>query len=158
MEQEICNISWEEVERGVSNILSDIKKRNINVDTIVPILRGGAPLGNLISNNINADIAYIHIRRTASNDINAEFKIPVLKGITNSETIEGKDILIVDDLLDKGVTMEFAIEELKKLKPKSIHVAVLYNFTKLENEEMYIVGLEMKVKKWIVFPWETKLV
>ena len=158
MEQEICNISWEEVERGVSSILSDRKKRNINVDTIVPILRGGAPLGNLISNNINADIAYIHIRRTASNDINAEFKIPVLKGITNSETIEGKDILIVDDLLDKGVTMEFAIEELKKLKPKSIHVAVLYNFTKLENEEMYIVGLEMKVKKWIVFPWETKLV
>lgn len=158
MEQEICNISWEEVERGVSSILSDIKKRNINVDTIVPILRGGAPLGNLISNNINADIAYIHIRRTTSNDINAEFKIPVLKGITNSETIEGKDILIVDDLLDKGVTMEFAIEELKKLKPKSIHVAVLYNFTKLENEEMYIVGLEMKVKKWIVFPWETKLV
>ena len=158
MEQEICNISWEEVERGVSSILSDIKKRNINVDTIVPILRGGAQLGNLISNNINADIAYIHIRRTASNDINAEFKIPVLKGITNSETIEGKDILIVDDLLDKGVTMEFAIEELKKLKPKSIHVAVLYNFTKLENEEMYIVGLEMKVKKWIVFPWETKLV
>lgn len=158
MEQEICNISWEEVERGVSNILGDIKKRNINVDTIVPILRGGAPLGNLISNNINADIAYIHIRRTVSNDINAEFKIPVLKGITNSETIEGKDILIVDDLLDKGVTMEFAIEELKKLKPKSIHVAVLYNFTKLENEEMYIVGLEMKVKKWIVFPWETKLV
>lgn len=157
MEQEICNISWEEVEIGVANILKDIKKRNINVDTIVPILRGGAPLGNLISNNIDADIAYIHIRRTASNDINAEFKIPVLKGITNSETIEGKDILIVDDLLDKGVTMEFAIEELKKLKPKSIHVAVLYNFTKLENEEMYIVGLEMKVKKWIVFPWETKL-
>lgn len=157
MEQEICNISWEEVERGVANILEDIKKRNINVDTIVPILRGGAPLGNLISNNIDADIAYIHIRRTASNDINAEFKIPVLKGITNSETIEGKDILIVDDLLDKGVKMEFTIEELKKLKPRSIHVAVLYNFTKLENEDMYVVGLEMKVKKWIVFPWETKL-
>lgn len=158
MEQEICNISWNEVEKGVANILKDIKEKNINVDTIVPILRGGAPLGNLISNNMDADIAYIHIRRTASNDINAEFKVPVLKGITNSETIEGKDILIVDDLLDKGVTMEFAIEELKKLNPKSIHVAVLYNFTKLENEDMYIVGLEMKEKKWIVFPWETKLV
>lgn len=158
MEQEICNISWNEVEKGVANILKEIKEKDINVDTIVPILRGGAPLGNLISNNMASDIAYIHIRRTASNDINAEFKVPVLKGITNSETIEGKDILIVDDLLDKGVTMEFAIEELKKLNPKSIHVAVLYNFTKLENEDMYIVGLEMKEKKWIVFPWETKLV
>lgn len=158
MEQEICNISWNEVEKGVANILKEIKEKNINVDTIVPILRGGALLGNLISNNMASDIAYIHIRRTASNDINAEFKVPVLKGITNSETIEGKDILIVDDLLDKGVTMEFAIEELKKLNPKSIHVAVLYNFTKLENEDMYIVGLKMKEKKWIVFPWETKLV
>ena len=28
MEQEICNISWEEVERGVSSILSDINNRN----------------------------------------------------------------------------------------------------------------------------------
>lgn len=157
MEQEIYNLSWQDVEIGVEKILKEIKERNINIDTIIPILRGGAPLGNLISNNMDADISYMHIRRTKSNDINAVFGTPVLKGITNEETIEGKDVLLVDDLLDKGDTMKFAIQELEKYKPKSIHVAVLYNFTKLDNTEQYLIGLTLEEKKWIVFPWETKL-
>ena len=156
MEQEIFNLSWNEVEKGVENILKEIKERNLNIDTIIPILRGGAPLGNLISNNMDADISYMHIRRTKSNEINAVFGTPVLKGITNEEEIEGKDILLVDDLLDKGDTMKFAIKELERYSPKSIHVAVLYNFTKLDNPEQYLIGLTMEEKKWIVFPWETK--
>lgn len=156
MEQELYNLSWKEVEKGAENILKEIKERDINIDTIVPILRGGAPLGNLISNNMDADISYMHIRRTKSNDVNAVFGTPVLKGITNKEAIEGKDILIVDDLLDKGDTMKFAIQELEKYNPKSIHIAVLYNFTKLDEPEKYLVGLTMEEKKWIVFPWETK--
>ncbi len=83
--------------------------------------------------------------------------IPVLKGFTNSEAIEGKDVLIVDDMLDRGITMKFVIETLQKMNPKSIHVAVLYNFVQVEDEDMYISGLYMPEKKWIVFPWETKL-
>ena len=156
MEQKFYNLSWKEVEKGVGNILKEIKEKSINIDTIIPILRGGAPLGNLISNNMNADISYMHIRRTKSNEINAVFGTPVLKGITNEEAVEGKDILIVDDLLDKGDTMKFAIQELEKYNPKSIHVAVLYNFTKLDEPEKYLIGLTMEEKKWIVFPWETK--
>ena len=157
MEQEIYNLSWEEVEIGVSNILRQIKQKNIKIDTIIPLLRGGAPIGNLLSNNMDADISYMHIRRTKSNDVNAVFGTPVLKGITNKEAIEGKDILIVDDLLDKGDTMKFAIQELEKYNPKSIHIAVLYNFTNLDNPERYLIGLTMEDKKWIVFPWETKI-
>ena len=157
MEQEIYNLSWEDVLLGVKNILKEIKENNINIYTIIPILRGGAPLGNLLSNNMDADISYMHIRRTKSNDVNAVFGTPVLKGITNEETIEGKDILIVDDLLDKGDTMKFAIKELEKYNPKSIHIAVLYNFTNLDNPERYLIGLTMEDKKWIVFPWETRL-
>ena len=156
MEQEIYNLSWQEVEKGAKNILKEIKEKNINIDTIIPILRGGATLGNLISNNIKADISYIHIRRSDSNDVNAKLGTPILKGITNEEKIKGKDILIVDDLLDKGETMKFAITELERYNPKSIHVAVLYNFTKLNEPDKYLVGLSLKEKKWIVFPWETK--
>ena len=156
MEQEIYNLSWKDVEKGAENILKQIKEKNINVDTIMPILRGGAPLGNLISNNLKADISYMHIRRTKSNEINAVFGTPVLKGVTNEDVIAGKDILLVDDLLDKGDTMKFAIEELKKYNPRSIHVAVLYNFTKLDEENKYIIGLTLEEKKWIVFPWETE--
>ncbi len=155
MERELYYMSYDEFEALIKNVLAEIKEREIKVDTIVPVLRGGALIGSVLNNNMNGtSISYIHARRTLSNDTNAEFGTPSLKGITNDEEITGKHILIVDDLLDKGVTMKFVLEEIKKLNPASIHVAVLYNFTELENEDMYIVASEMKEKKWIVFPWE----
>lgn len=158
MEQELYYMSWEEFEQISKNILEQIKEKSLSIDTIVPILRGGAPLGSILSNNIpGVDSAYIHIRRSTSNDVNAMLGVPILKGITNAEQITGKNVLIVDDMLDKGVTMDFALKEIKKLNPASIHVAVLYNFTKLENEEMFIIGASMAEKKWIVYPWEKEL-
>ena len=157
MMEDVYNLSWAEVEKGARNILTEIDKKNINIDTIIPILRGGSPLGTLLSNNMDADCSFIHIRRSESDEINAFLGKPMLKGITNDEKINGKDILIVDDLLDKGETMKFAIETLKKYNPKSIHIAVLFNFAKMEDEENYIVGLTLKEKKWIIFPWEKKI-
>lgn len=155
MEQELYIMTWDELGNAASNILREIKNRNIKVDTVVPVLRGGAPLGGMISCNMKGtDTAYIHIRRSTSDDKNAFLGTPVLKGITNENAIKGKHILIVDDLLDKGVTMQFAIDELKKLEPASIHVAVIYNFTDNQDEEMFITGSKLEEKKWIVFPWE----
>ena len=44
MEEELYVLSWQEVETGAKNILKQIRDRQIHVDTILPILRGGAPL------------------------------------------------------------------------------------------------------------------
>lgn len=158
MANEIYDMSWNEVKEGARNIISKIKESNIKIDTLVPILRGGAPLGNILSSNMkDTDIAYIHIRRSTSDEINASLGMPVLKGVTNVEKITGKNILIVDDMLDKGVTMEFAIKELEKLKPLSVHVAVLYDFSEFKNKDIIITGLCMENKKWIIFPWEKEI-
>ena len=158
MASEVYDMSWDEVNEGARNIISKLKEKDIKIDTLVPILRGGAPLGNILSSNMKGtDIAYIHVRRSANDEVNADLGTPVLKGMTNSEKITGKNILIVDDMLDKGVTMEFAIKELEKLKPASIHVAVLYDFSKLEDKNIIITGLYMQEKKWILFPWEKEI-
>ncbi len=158
MSQELYYMGWDEFENITNNILQKIRKENIHIDTIVPVLRGGAYLGNMLNNNIkNTDISYIHVRRSESNEKNSFLGTPVFKGITNVDKISGKDVLITDDMLDKGVTMKFVIEEIKKLNPKSIKVAVLYNFTKLDDEQMYIVGASMEQKKWIVYPWEKEI-
>ncbi|MBQ8298619.1 MAG: hypothetical protein IJX99_01930 [Clostridia bacterium] len=158
MNQELYDMSWEELENGAREILKQIRDKEIKVDTLVPILRGGAPLGGILSCNMpGTDISYIHVRRSTSDDTNAFLGTPVLKGITNLDAVKGKNILVVDDMLDKGVTMKFVLEELKKLEPESIHVAVIYNFTKLDDEEKFLIGGKMETKKWIVFPWEKKI-
>ena len=156
--QELYYMSWDEFEDATRKILRQIEEKKIKIDTIIPVLRGGATLGAVLNNNLdNTEIAYIHVKRSESNGVNAVLGEPVLRGITNVEKITGKDVLIVDDMLDKGVTMEFVIKSIKKLEPKSIKVAVIYNFTKLKDEDMFIIGATKKKKKWIVYPWEKEI-
>ncbi len=41
--------------------------------------------------------------------------------------IEGKDILIVEDIIDSGITLKYLIEYLKGRKPNSVEIACLLN-------------------------------
>lgn len=41
--------------------------------------------------------------------------------------IEGKDILIVEDIIDSGVTLKYLLEYLRARKPASIEIACLLN-------------------------------
>ena len=50
--------------------------------------------------------------------------------------IEGKDVVIVEDILDSGLTLSFLIEKLKAKKPKSLRSCVLIN--KAERKEKKI--------------------
>ena len=42
------------------------------------------------------------------------------------EAIEGKDVLIVEDIIDSGRTLYYLIDILKKRNPKSIHLCTLW--------------------------------
>lgn len=41
--------------------------------------------------------------------------------------IQGKDILIVEDIIDSGVTLKYLVKYLKSRKPKSLEIACLLN-------------------------------
>ncbi len=66
--------------------------------------------------------------------------------------IEGKDVLIVEDIIDTGYTLKFLREYLKSLNPKSVKIAVLadkkerreteveVDYTAFEIENKFVVG------------------
>lgn len=66
--------------------------------------------------------------------------------------IEGKDVLIVEDIIDTGYTLKFLKEYLKSLNPKSVKIAVLadkkerreteveVDYTAFEIENKFVVG------------------
>ena len=150
----IINTTWYEVKRNTQVIADKLIKEDKKIDVIVPIIRGGMPIAMLLSTMLGVEeMACIHIRRSADDKPNTEFKQPINKGITNVEKIKGANVLIVDDTLDSTVTLNYAIELLKKYEPKSITVAILYNFNK-ETFKVVYSGLEMEEHKWIIFPWE----
>ncbi|AEA47107.1 hypoxanthine phosphoribosyltransferase [Archaeoglobus veneficus SNP6] len=51
--------------------------------------------------------------------------------------IEGRDVIVVEDIIDTGITMEFFLNRLKKKKPKSIAVCTL-----LDKPERRIVDVK----------------
>lgn len=152
----LSKITWEEVEKLTYNIANEIAKDKLEVDLLVPILRGGMPIALLLSSMLNvSEMACVHIRRSVDDNPNTDFKKPVNKGITNFEKIAGANILIIDDTLDSKNTLDYTIELLKKYNPKSINVAILYNFNKNTFPTIYS-GEEVIDYKWVVFPWEDK--
>lgn len=151
------NVDWNEIRKLSKNILSQLKKEKINIDTLVTIFRGGSVLSLILSANIkNLETACIHITRSLSNDSNAEFGDSIYKGITNCSVIEGKNILLTEDIIDSGLTIDKVVDELKKYNPKNIHIATFYNFNKKKYKDV-ISGEKIDEYCWIVFPWEEKL-
>ena len=148
------NVDWNEIRELSKNILFQIKKENIEIDTLVTIFRGGSVLSLILSANIdNLKTACIHVTRSLSNNTNAEFGNSVYKGITNFSEIEGKNILLTEDIIDSGLTIDNVIQELKKYTPKNIYIATFYNFNKEKYKDV-ISGEKMNEYCWIVFPWE----
>ena len=152
----IETVSWEEVENLTYKIAEKIKKDKKEFDLLVPIFRGGTPIALLLSSMLNiSDMACVHIRRSKSDEPNAAFGKAVNKGVTNSKAIKDANILVVDDTLDSKKTLNFALNILEKYQPKSVSVAVLYNFNKNTFKDIYS-GEEVLKDKRVVFPWEEK--
>lgn len=153
----LVKVEWDEIQNLSFKIAEKILNDNKKIDLIVPILRGGMPIAMLLSSMLNVeDMSCIHIRRSVNDDANAEFKkVPINKGITNSDKIKGSNILIVDDTLDSKITLDYTINLLKQYNPKSISIAILYNFNKNTFGTIYS-GEEVENYKWVIFPWEDK--
>lgn len=150
----LVKVDWNEVKKLTQEIANRILADNKDIDLIVPIIRGGMPIAMLLSSMLDVeDMSCIHIRRSVDDNPNTEFKQPINKGITNAEKIKNSNILIVDDTLDSKITLDYVINLLGEYQPKSIIVAILYNFNKDTFDSIYS-GEEVKEYKWVVFPWE----
>lgn len=53
-----------------------------------------------------------------------------------SESIEGKNVLIVEDIIDSGLTLSYIVKILKGRNPKSIKICVLCN--KPSNQQQHV--------------------
>lgn len=150
-------VDWTEIRDLSKNILNYIQSNGIKIDTLVPIFRGGSILSLILSSNLeNVDTACLHIKRSLSNEANSEFGNSILKGFTNIDAIKGKNVLITEDIIDSGLTIDKAVDIIKEYNPKNIYIATIYNFNKNKYKDV-ISGEVMKEVCWVVFPWEEKL-
>lgn len=64
--------------------------------------------------------------------------------------IEGKDVLIVEDIIDTGITLKYLVENLKSRKPKSVEICCLLNKQERRKVEIHANYLGFEVPDYFL--------
>jgi len=103
--------------------------------TVVSVLRGAVFFTVDLTKNIHNKIKFEFIEISSYGDgLESTGKIKINKEI--SSNIEGKDILIVEDIIDSGRTLKYLKEYLENKKANSVKICTLLN--KLERREVEV--------------------
>ena len=130
-------------------IENDYKDKEIN---LICILKGSIMFTADLARNINKSV-HIDFLRVSSYINNKSKSISFVKGLLPE--INGKDIILIEDIIDSGKTMNFLVPFLQKMKPKSIKVCTLLDkpsrrthpfvadYTGFKIEDKFVLGYGM---------------
>ncbi|QER42165.1 hypoxanthine phosphoribosyltransferase [Thermodesulfobacterium sp. TA1] len=93
--------------------------------------------------NPNVEVDFVRVKSYGLSD-KSSGKVELIKDI--EIPVEGKNVIIVEDIVDTGLTLKFLYERLKALKPKTLKVCALID--KKERREVDIpvdyIGFEVE--------------
>jgi hypoxanthine phosphoribosyltransferase len=143
--------SWEEIYNLCLDLADEIKKNKFNPEVIVGIARGGwipaRILSDLLGNSYTANLKIDFYRGVG------ETKERPIITQTISTIVEGKKVLIADDVADSGKSLKVAKEHLEQCGATQVKIATIYYKPwSIIKPDFYIKETEA----WIIFPWERK--
>lgn len=152
--------SADEVEQAITRMAIEISEELENSNPLLlPVMVGGVVLaGKLISQlNFPLQVDYIHATRYRSSTSGST--ISWLK--KPEKSLEDKTILLIDDILDEGITLAAIIEYCHEAGAKEVYTAVLAektldikkpiekaDFTGLTIPDEYVFGYGMDYREY----------
>lgn len=152
--REIDIYTWSDIDAICKKLAATIEG---HFDIVVCILRGGAIPGVIIANELNIQevLAIKVIQKgqvSGAGQGNGAYEPD--KGVIlvplNDTDLEGRRVLVVDDVLDSGESAKLVLEEVGKRKPAIVKLAVMQkkSYSKIE-PDFYV---EVK-SNWLFYPW-----
>ncbi|MDR0681726.1 MAG: hypoxanthine phosphoribosyltransferase [Dysgonamonadaceae bacterium] len=108
------------IERVAQQIDADLKDRD---PLFICILNGAFMFAAELIKRFNSACEVTFIRLNSYEGVNRKENLKEIQGLM--ENIENRDIVIVEDIIDTGHTMEYLLNLLKKKKPATIKIATL---------------------------------
>lgn len=140
-------VTWAQYGELVTKLADLVSARDEEFDLVIGIARGGMPVAMVVADRLGVKVDFLNVKSYTG--VAEREKPKILSTIT--ENITDKRILVVDDLVDGGATMESITEYLSTQRPRSMRTAVL--FTKPWSSFNPDYSLKV-VDSWIVFPYE----
>lgn len=145
--------TWDDIQKLCKKLSEKIKKSGYSPDVVVAIARGGWIPARIVCDHLDIKDLYSvkteHWGVVATKTGEAKITQPL------NVNLEGKKVLIVDDVADTGDTIRVVLEHVRELSPSDVKVAVVdYKKTSKFLPDFY--AAEMENWKWIVYPWSIK--
>lgn len=118
LSEEVVDAKINEIAKQISR---DYEGKEIH---LLCILKGGAFFMCELAKRITVPVSMDFMALSSyGNNTESSGNIKVKKEL--DESIEGKEVLIVEDIVDSGRTLSFLVEELKKRNPASLRLCTL---------------------------------
>ncbi len=153
--------TYTQMHRLVRKVASQIEEDQFDPDFMIAIGTGGFIPARILKIYMDKKVLTVGLSYY-DDDNNPKPTLIKIQWLENDqEKIRGKKILLVDEVNDSGLTLEYTLQELLKCDPKEIAVLVLHD-KKKEKKGMipgaikrYYVG-EITGSGWIHYPWEAE--
>lgn len=133
-------ISEEQIQRKIKSLAQKISKDYNNKDLLViGILKGSFMFFSDLIRHINVPlkvdfiIASSYVKKSSSGEVKIHY-FP-------REEIQGKDVLLVEDIIDTGISLKIIKDKILSLNPTSLKICVL-----LDKKERRVVDVPIDYK------------
>jgi hypoxanthine phosphoribosyltransferase len=120
----ISMISAEKIQARVKEIASEINSEYHGKQPLfLGVLNGAFLFMADLFKNIDLQCEITFIKVTSYLGTNSSGQVKNLIGL--NENISGRDVIVVEDIVDTGDTMKYLLDELKKQNPASVKLATI---------------------------------
>ncbi|PJA17425.1 MAG: hypoxanthine phosphoribosyltransferase [Elusimicrobia bacterium CG_4_10_14_0_2_um_filter_56_8] len=144
-------ISPEELEAGIKKLGGRISKDYAGrCVTLVGVLKGCILFMSDLAKNISLDTRMDFMMLSSYSGAHSTGVVRILLDL--KESIEDCDVLIIEDIVDSGLTMEYMLQNLKTRRPRSLEICTLLDkptrrranipikYTGFTIEDKFVVG------------------
>jgi hypoxanthine phosphoribosyltransferase len=145
----ISNERLKERIRELGRELTEYYKDKTDTLHAVCVLKGSIHFFSELVQNIDMNVEYSFIQVSSYSGVSSTGRVRVKSWI--DEPIEGRHVIVVEDILDTGLTLSYVIDYLKRYRPADLKIVTMLkklgrtslitpDFTGFEIEDKFVIG------------------
>lgn len=130
----------EAIQKVADQINKDYNKQK---PLLVVILNGAFMFASDLMQKLTIECEISFVKLSSYQGTRSTEKVKKIIGL--NESVEGRPVIIVEDIVDTGITMENLLAEFKNLKPSSVRIATLLFKPQAfqKDYEVHYIGLDI---------------
>ena len=131
-------LTEEEVDKRINEVAEQINKDYAGKSVhLICILKGGVFFTCELAKRLNMPVSMDFMSVSSyGDDTKSSGVVKIVKDL--DQPLEGKDVLIVEDIIDSGRTLSYLIEILKKRNPASLKLCTLLDKPERRVKEVHV--------------------